>query len=282
MAQSASLEDALAHLKKLDPVQYDGYDLEKLRQVNTISLTSGKITDSDFIHLTPLCQLDNIKTFDFKFNKLTGEGLKYFAAPNINCEHITYIDLAVDSLVDSRVDEYLVALNAFPNLARLNIDYDGAGSTSSVTGDFFHQLQLKKLNKLEAKGINLSEKNARVILRWESLELFNFGGTPLSAEVLKDLGEKKIDLAPALWELRGVKWQSEHLLEYNPYKTHEKAVFYSKRALVFELVTKEAFDWATSHDFGFVVFDLGFGDCPRVHGLVDLKPLLRPEPKDDL
>lgn len=250
MAQSASLEDALAHLKKLDPEQYNGYDLEKLRQVDRISPNRGKqITDSDFVGLTPLCQLDNIKRLDFSYSEqVTGEGLKAFTEVCGQWESITHLNLG-----GRLIDKHLGALNAFPNLEVLNIDFHGDGSKSPVVGEFFKSINLPNLKAIHAKHTNLSDENAILILNWPSLELFNFADTPLSQEILERLGNEKIDYGKRQWDLKRVQYEAISRTT-EPNMDYEETLVYCQLTLERNIITKDAYEWAKERGLCLVAY----------------------------
>lgn len=271
VAQSASLGDALEHLKKLNPEQYNGHDLEKLRQVDTIRLMSGKITDSDFIHLTPFCQLENIKKLDFRYNpQVTGAGLKAFAEVCGQWKSITHLELG-----GRLIDKHLVALNAFPNLEVLDIDFHDDDSKSQVTGEFFKSINLTKLEGIHAIHTNLSDENALLILNWPSLELFKFFGTPLSEEVLERLRNEKIDGHRLPWNLKRVQYEAK-TPRTNKYITYEIALKCCKHALEKNIITQEAYDWAMARDLCLAAYFTG-------EHLVNYEFLkLPPKPRDDL
>ena len=75
------------------------------------------------------------------------------------------IDLGGNPLVD----EYLTALNDFPNLKTINIDFHDEDKVSQLTGEFFKTLVLKQLSYIWATGTNLSDDAVLTLLELPAL-----------------------------------------------------------------------------------------------------------------
>lgn len=258
MIQSASLEEALSHLIKLNPSLYSDFSLSDLRKATGIYLGYCKVQDEDLAHLAPLCELENIKSLNLIYSRLTGAGFKHIVEQCGQWKSITNIDLGGSPLVD----EYLVRLNAFPNLETLNLDFHDENSVSQITGDFFEHVKLNNLKFLHAVGISVTDKNALKLLTWPALEAFRFEQTPLSLETLEKLGHAKIDIT-AKWNLRRVQYEGRNPM--SPFTTYERGLAISKKALQDNLITEEALQYAIERNLGVSIM------MNRVFKLTDFK-----------
>lgn len=206
LATTATLEDSLEFLKKMSPYTFaPDSTVDVFKTTNRISVLSDKITDDDFAYLVPLCQFQNIQILDFRFNRLTGAGLKKIADACGAWPSITYIDLGGNPLVD----EHLVNLNAFPALEAVNLDFHDENGTSLVTGAFLKSLRLPQLENIWAVGTSLVDENVRVLMDLPNFESFNFRRSTLSESFLQELGAVKINLAVKKWDLRRITYESK-------------------------------------------------------------------------
>lgn len=248
---AASLEETAAYLKKLDPELYGSLSQETLSEIETIRLTNGKVTDEDLIQLAPLCQLTNIESLDFKFNRLTGKGLKVFSEQCKTWDSVSDIDLGGNPLVD----EYLTALNAFPNLKFLNIDFHDEGMVSQVTGEFFKTLALKRLSRIWAAGTNISDEAALTLLEWPALKVFNFYGAPIKKETFERLGIDRIDMGAPCWSLERIQFQAQHTCTGVSKRAYDRGLEALDHALSDALLTKDAYQWAKDNDIRIAIID---------------------------
>lgn len=275
--QAGSLQSALEHLKQLHPKEFSEYDLTRLAKTHTLDLVKSGLTDSDFVHLTPLCQLDNIQVLDFRLTRITGAGFKEFAEHCGKWESIIEVNLAACPLID----EYLVSLNSFPNIEMLNIDFENAGPVSHVTGEFFHHLNLKHLKGIWAMHTNLIDQNALVILNWPALTVFAFPGTPLSKEVLSRLGNEKINYFQKPWVLKRLQYEiATNPLHNQPCADYEgcKALF--DLVLEKQFITQETYQWAMENNIGVYILKMGNYEAP--YGVFKLRDVCPEPPKSDV
>lgn len=261
------LEDSVAHLKKLDSERYGNLSIGALSELEAISLVGNKVTDEDLVQLTPLCSLQNIQTLDFRFNRLTGKGLKAFLEECKTWDSIIEIDLGGNPLVD----EHLTALNAFPNLKALNIDFHDEGKVSQVTGDFFRALSLKHLSQIWATGTSLSDETVLSLLDWPAFEVFNFHGTPLKKETLEILGTHKVDMTSTFWTLKRIQFEANHPRRGVPELFYNKGAKALDRSFSEGLMSLEAYQWGRDNDIRVLT---GYG---QIMGVV-----AKPERAEDL
>lgn len=233
LAEELTLEDSLKFLKTTQPSLETDATVESLSTIDTITLSGEQIADNDFKYLVPLCKLNNIEKLDFRFSKLTGKGFQVVAEKCGRWDSIVYIDLGGSPLVD----EYLTSLNAFPNLQGLNIDFHDDNAVSQISGNFFKSLRLEQLSNLWAVGTNLSDENALHILNWHSLEVFNFGRTPITTHTLQELRKEKMDPSDnGIWNLKRIKYQAQHFLSKGQKPNYEEGLEQLTHALTLKLL----------------------------------------------
>lgn len=245
-----TVEDTINFLKSVDAETYSTLNVESIRNLKRISILNGKIEDEDFIYLIPLLDF-GVEVLDFRFNRLTGEGLSLLFDGSRSWDSVISVDLGGNPLVD----RFLVNLKYFPNIEHLNIDFHDEESISQVTGEFFKSLSLKNLKIFWACNANIKSDYAPIILGWDALEGFNFHGSPVDENTLHTLRSVKIDFGQRAWDLRRLHYEIKKpvkpLFSVDPEDLVEDLDF----ALEKQLVTTETYEYAkaNSNVFGLIV-----------------------------